>query len=121
MVNCDEKVFIKLDCAQILPVKFKHFQTKPKIDGNIGIESTDCHYGIFRFWKYCSDNPHVGSSILSLGTRSKSSRDMSLELFCSAGYYVIKRFILAMKLGRIFILSGVYLIDYGRRLKKFYD
>jgi len=46
----------------------KQFQTKPKVSWKIGIESTGCNYNIFEFSKIWSENPRVGSSILSLGT-----------------------------------------------------
>jgi hypothetical protein len=48
----------------------KQFQTKPKVSWKIGIELTACNYSIFRFSKVWSENPRVGSSILSLGTRN---------------------------------------------------
>jgi hypothetical protein len=43
----------------------KWFQTKPKVSLKFGIESTGCNYGIFEFSKYWSENPRVGSSIIS--------------------------------------------------------
>jgi len=46
----------------------KRFQTKPKIACKIGIESTACNFSIFEFIKTGTENPRVGSSILSLGT-----------------------------------------------------
>ena len=45
----------------------KQFQTKPKIAWKIEIESTTCNHRIFGFSKNWSENPCVGSSILSLG------------------------------------------------------
>ena len=54
-----------------MPVKIKYFQTVPnetKIALKIGIESTVCNYDVFGFSKYWTENPRVGSSILSLGT-----------------------------------------------------
>jgi len=59
------------DCAQIVPVKVKYFQIVPKETKSYlknEIKSTTCNYSIFEFLKIRSENPRVGSSILSLGT-----------------------------------------------------
>ena len=47
----------------------KWFQTKPKVNQKISIESTACNHTFFEFLKIWSENPRVGSSILSLGTK----------------------------------------------------
>ena len=46
-----------VDCAQIVPVKVKYFQTKPKVSWKIGIESTACNHGIFALLRIWSENP----------------------------------------------------------------
>jgi hypothetical protein len=73
------------------------FQAKPKIRSKTGIESAACNYEIFEFSKIWSENPRVGSSILSLGTINKKAPEIYLwSFFIYGGNGDIKRFILAL-------------------------
>jgi hypothetical protein len=59
----------------------KWFQTKPKVSWKSGIESTACNYDVFGFSKYLTENPRVGSSILSLGTSKIKSLANTVKPF----------------------------------------
>jgi hypothetical protein len=53
-------------CAQIVPVKVKYFQTKPKLALRFEIESTDFNHNIFEFSKSWSENPRVAPQAHSI-------------------------------------------------------
>ena len=47
----------KWDCAPIVPVKVKYFQTKPKVRLKSVIESISCNYTVFQFSESWSSDP----------------------------------------------------------------
>ncbi len=85
----------------------KWFQTKPKVSWKIGIESTAWNYGNFRFWKYWSENPRVGSSILSLGTNWKIRKFGIVSDFLFYWNILKMRIVLKMALFYNFQIPGL--------------
>ncbi len=77
MTFCKEKSILRSTAADFETVPImcpsrsnfsKWFQTKPKVKLKSVLESTCCNFRFFSFYKNATENPRVGSSILSLGT-----------------------------------------------------